>query len=118
MNFSVTRFKVRRLVGASRCVLAGALALTLFLFSLLATNGEFHSSLHHSGSAASGSCLLCLFVKGHVSFPETAAVTTTVFRKPFVSAPSVESVVLEGFTYLASPSRAPPVLPSPLPVVA
>ena len=113
----MTRFKVNRFVAAAR-VLAGALAAALLLFELLAANGGFHQALHHGGKAASDSCFLCLFVKGHVDLPQSVPVVTASVRSSFDPAPRMESIAMMDFTYLASPSRAPPALASLLSVVA
>jgi hypothetical protein len=114
---SVLRFKDNWFLAAAR-VLAGALAGALLLFELVAANGELHQALHHGGKAASDSCVLCLFAKGHVDSPEAAPVVTVSIRSSFDAAPRMESIAMVDFTYLASPSRAPPALPLLFSVVA
>ena len=113
---SLSRFTVNRFIAARAlaCVLAGA----LLVFELLAADSGFHQALHHSGKAASNSCALCVFAKGHVDVPQSVPVVTASVRSAFDPAPLLESIGLVDFTYLARPSRAPPALASLLSVVA
>jgi hypothetical protein len=113
----VSRFKINRFVAASRG-LAGVLAGALLLCELLATNGQFHQALHHGGKAVSNSCILCLFANGHVDLPPLMPVVTAHVLSSFDSALRMETIVLVDFSYLSSPSRAPPALASLPSVVA
>jgi hypothetical protein len=113
----VLRFRFKRFDAALRGV-AGLLAAALLLFSLLATDEEFHQALHGSGKGASNGCLLCVFAKGHADLPQSAPVFTAAVLSAFNAALLMESIALVDFTYLASPSRAPPALASPLLAVA
>jgi hypothetical protein len=110
-DYSVPRFKIKRVLSASKRVGAGALALALLLFSLLAANSQFHSALHRSGDALPGTCLLCLFAHGHVSFAQPEPVLTTVVQPAFDFTRWAQSIAIEGPKYLASLSRAPPAAP-------
>jgi hypothetical protein len=94
-------------------VLAGA----LLLFELVAANSELHQKLHHNGKATSNTCVVCLFAKGHVDSAESAPAFTAPVRIPLGLAPTMESIFLADFTYLSSPSRAPPAFSSLLSVV-
>jgi hypothetical protein len=113
----VSGFKVNWFVAAAR-VMAGALAAALLLFELLAANGAFHEALHQSGKAASDCCVLCLLAQGHVDSPDSVPVVTASVQPSFDLPPRMESIALLDFTFLASPSRAPPALASLLTVVA
>jgi len=113
----VSRFKSNRFVAAFRG-LAGVLAGALFLFELVASNGQFHQALHHNGQSASNGCVLCLFANGHVDLPPLMPVFTAPALSSFDSALRVETTVLVDFSYLGSPSRAPPALASFPSVVA
>jgi hypothetical protein len=113
----VSRLTVNRFAAAVR-VLACISALAVLLFGLLAAHSGFHQAMHHGGTADSSSCVLCLFANGHVDLPQSAPVISVSVRHLLDSAPVTESIVLAEFTYLASPSRALPALPSLLPVVA
>lgn len=112
---SVSRFKINRCFAAYR-VLSGLLAVALLLCELLAANGQFHQAMH-GGKASSNSCLLCLFAKGHVDSPRSVPFVTAPVQSTFESLPPMESIAVVDFTYLSSPSRAPPVFVSNLPVV-
>jgi hypothetical protein len=104
----VTHSKVKRAAVPSR-ILAGALAALLLVLGFLAADNDFHQSLH-SGKAASGTCVLCLFAKSQVHSSDLAPEAGRFVQCPFGALPRVESVVFLEFTYLASPGRAPPVL--------
>lgn len=116
LALNLTHFNVNRFVCAR--VLASALAAALLLLELLAGNNEFHNALHHNGNAASNNCVLCLFAKGHVDSPEPTPVLTPLVQPSFEPTPRQESIAFVDFTYLASPSRAPPASSSFLSVVA
>jgi len=88
------------------------------LFGLLATNGRFHQALHPSGKEASNSCALCLFANGQVDLPQAVPIVTAYVGPSFELTPRIESIAMVGLMYLASLSRAPPVLTSFLSVVA
>ncbi|HEV2209515.1 MAG TPA: hypothetical protein VG167_12120 [Verrucomicrobiae bacterium] len=105
----VTHAKVKQAAIPSR-ILAGVLAALLLVLGFLAADNDFHQSLHHSGKAASGTCVLCLFAKSQVHSPGLAPVAGRFVQCPFGALPRVESVVFLEFTYLASPGRAPPGL--------
>jgi hypothetical protein len=109
--------RVKRFVGACRG-LAAILAVALLLCELLATNGQIHGALHHNGKTASNTCVLCLFVKGMVDLPESEPVVNGPALIWFESMPRVESIFLADFSFLTSPSRAPPAVASFQPVVA
>jgi len=103
----VSRFKVIRFIAAARvlaCVLAGA----LLIFELLAANSEFHQALHHGGKAASNTCVVCLFAKGHADSPGL----TPVFTRPvaILLSPALRSELefLPWFDFVVSDGRAPP----------
>ena len=116
MLASVFRLKVKRLIAAR--VLATFLAAAVVSFGLLAANGALHRTLHQGGTADSGSCVLCLFAHGHADSPEAVLVTSAfVPTASDLPVPAVSAVKVD-FTYLLSPSRAPPVLADLLPVVA
>ena len=76
---------------------------------LLVANGGFHQALHQSGQAAPDNCILCLFVKGHVDLSQTMPVLAPPVLVTFDLPPQMQSIPLVDFSYLASPSRAPPV---------
>lgn len=117
LSTSVPRFKAIRSAVTTRvlaCVVAGA----LLLFELLAANGAFHQALHHSGRTAATTCVLCLFAKGQLDSSEPGPISTEPFLIPLCPEPTVETIVVTDFTYLSSPSRAPPVFSSLLSVVA
>jgi Protein of unknown function (DUF2946) len=111
-------FKAKWFVAAAARGLAGAFAVGLLLLELVAANGEFHQALHQSGQAAPDRCVLCLFVKGHVGLAQAAPVVTVSVQTAFEPPPRLESIPVVDFTYLASPSRAPPAFPSRLVAVA
>ena len=113
----VSRFKVNGFATAARG-LAGLLAGALLFIEILGANGGFHQSLHPNGTAASSSCLLCLFAKGQVDLPQSAPVATTYTQSLFETAPLRDSIALLEFTYLAAPCRAPPALALLLTAVA
>ncbi len=113
----MSRFKVKRLVAAAR-ILAGLLAGAVLVFELLAANGGFHQALHQEGKAGPGGCVLCLFANGQVDSPESLPVATGIVASSFQAAPLVESILPVDFTYLLSPSRAPPALQSDRSVLA
>lgn len=115
---SLSYLKASRFVAAAARGLAGVLAGGVLLLGLLAANSGFHQTLHHSGKAAADSCVLCLFAKGQVGLPQSAPVITTSVRSSFDLPPRMESIAMVDFTYLTSPSRAPPALASLLSVVA
>jgi len=117
LSSSVSRYIGKRLDPTLRG-LAAMLAAAVLLFSLLATNSGFHEALHHGDKAASNNCVLCLFAKGQVDQPLATPVVAAFAPAIFLSAPQVESVVLVDFSYLSSPSRAPPALASLLLAVA
>jgi len=115
---SLSDSKVNRFVAAATRGLAGVLAVALLLLGLLAVNGEFHEALHQTGKAASDNCVLCLFAKGQVDLPQSVPVVSAPVQ-PSSDLPTLrESIALVDFTYLASPSRAPPAFASLLSVVA
>lgn len=116
LKTGASRFRANRYIVASR-VLAGALAAALLVLELLASDQGFHQAFHHNGKPASNNCVLCLFAEGQVELPQSSPVTTTFVRAYFDPAPKTESITLVGFTYLASPSRAPPAPASSLPAV-
>ncbi|SPE54278.1 exported hypothetical protein [Verrucomicrobia bacterium] len=113
---SVSRLRVNWPVAAGRA-LAVTLAGALLLLALLAANGSFHQALHH-GKAASGNCVLCLFIKGHVDSPQSASLCRVSARCSLDPAPRMNFVAAVDFRYLVSPSRAPPLLGPLLSVVA
>ena len=88
------------------------------LFELLAANNVFHQALHHGGKAAANTCVLCLFAKGQVDSSEPGPVSVQPFLIPLNPEPPMESIVVADFTYLSSPSRAPPAFSLLLSVVA
>ena len=90
--------------------MSGLLAGAVLLFTLLSANGGFHDALHHTGKAAANSCVLCLFAKGQVDQPQTAPVLAGFVPAGFILTLRAESTVLVDFSYLSSPSRAPPAL--------
>ncbi len=92
--------------------------LALLLLGLLAANGGFHEALHHDGKAASDNCVLCLFAKGQVDAPQSVPVVAASVESSFDLPPRIEAGVLADFTYLTSPSRAPPAAVCLLSVVA
>jgi hypothetical protein len=92
--------------------------LGLLLLQLLTASGDFHQTQHRDGKATSPTCVLCLLANGHVDLPEVAPSITPAVRPLLDSAPRYESVAMADFSYLASPSRAPPAFSSPLSVVA
>jgi hypothetical protein len=104
-------FKVIRSIAAARA-LAGA----LLIFELLAANSEFHQALHHGTKAASTTCVVCLFAKGHADSPGLIPLFTHPVTILLGPALRMESIVVKDFTYLSFPSRAPPRF-SPLPSV-
>jgi Protein of unknown function (DUF2946) len=85
----------------------------VLLFGLLAASNAFHRAMHHGRTADSSSCVLCLFANGHVYLPQTAPAVSESVRVLLAVAPLTEPVVTVDFTYLISPSRAPPA-PAPL----
>jgi hypothetical protein len=97
--------------------MAGVLAATVLLLGIVAANGAFHQSLHQNGQASSGSCVLCLFVKGQVDLAQTLPSVPGWVSSSFESPPPLESIALVDFSYLVFPSRAPPALASLLTVV-
>jgi hypothetical protein len=111
----VSRFKINRCFAACRA-LGGLLAVALLFCELLAANGRFHQAMH-GGKASSNSCLLCLFAKSQVDSPRSAPIVAAPVLPSFESSPPMESIAVVDFTYLSSPSRAPPVFVSNLPVV-
>ena len=88
------------------------------MLGLLAADGGFHQALHQSGKATPDNCVLCLFVKGHIDLSQSVAVLAAPVRVSFEPPPVMESIALVDFSYLASPSRAPPALASLPAVVA
>jgi hypothetical protein len=64
--------------------------------------------MHHGGTADSNSCVLCLFANGHVDLPQTVPAVTAPVRWVLEAAPPARAIVTVDFTYLVSPSRAPP----------
>jgi len=105
----LSHFKANWFVAAARG-LAGVLAGALLLLGLLAVNNGFHQALHHSGKAAPDNCVLCLFAKGQVDLPQSVAIVPASVQSSFDLPPRMESIASVDFTYLASPSRAPPFL--------
>ena len=94
------------------------LAVTALCFALLAANSEFHQALHHGGTGRSNSCVLCLFAYGHVDSPQSPLALADFVPSFTDSAPPAKSIVTVEFTYLLSPSRAPPALAALLSAVA
>jgi hypothetical protein len=84
---------------------------------LLAASDGFHQAQHRDGKATSANCVLCLLANGHLDAPEAAPSITPALRPLIDSAPRCESIALVDFSYLTSPSRAPPAFSSPLSVV-
>jgi hypothetical protein len=113
----VSRIKVNRFVAACRGM-AGILAAVLLLCEFLATSDQVHGAFHHNGNTTSNSCALCLFVKGLVDVPQPAPFATQPILSSFDLVSHFESIALVDFTYLVSPSRAPPASASKSPVVA
>src|SRR5581483_1226387 len=74
LALSVSPNRVNRLVAAR--ALAALMAGALLVFTWLATSGRFHQAFHCGGTPTSSTCILCLFVKGHLdaapSVPFTA----------------------------------------------
>ena|SRR5208282_2558348 len=114
----LSHFKANWFVAVATCGVAGVLAGALLLLGLLAVNNGFHQALHHSGKAAPDNCVLCLFAKGQVDLPQSVPVVPASFQSSFDLPPRMESIASVDFTYLASPSRAPPVFVSLRSVVA
>jgi len=92
--------------------------LGLLLLQLLTASSDFHQAQHRDGKATSATCILCLLANGHVDLPEAAQSLTPDARPVMDSEPRHESIALVDFSYLSSPSRAPPAFSSPLSVVA
>ncbi len=107
LTAGVSRFKANRLTTVAR-VLAGAMAVAVLLLELLAANGGFHEALHSGGKAVPGSCVLCLFAAGQAESPGMAPAAASPAAS-VLAAPVRESIAAVDITYLASPSRAPPV---------
>jgi hypothetical protein len=108
--------KAIRCAAAARvlaCVLAGA----LLLFEVLAANGEFHRSFHNEGKAASNACLLCLFAKGQVDSCDIGPILAAPVRISLTRVLLTEPALFVDFSYLSSPSRAPPAFSALLSVV-
>ncbi len=99
-------------------MLSGALAGALLLLTVLAANGKFHQALHLKGKSASDNCVLCLFAKGQVDLPQSIAEAPATVAPLVTMRLRLESIVLVDFTYLSSPSRAPPALDSSSTVMA
>ena len=108
---SLLPLRANPFVAAARS-LVGVLAAAILLCELLAANSGFHQALHRSGKAASDSCVLCLFAKGQVDLPQSVLTVPESVRSSFDLTPRMESVALPDFTYLVSPSRAPPAFAS------
>jgi hypothetical protein len=106
----VFRLTVKRFVAAAR-LLAGVMAVTIFLVEMLCVDGEFHRSLHHSSTGGTSSCVLCLFVHGQVNLSDTTPIAPGAIHFPFQAAPRIESVAMPDLSYLASLGRAPPSTP-------
>jgi hypothetical protein len=113
---TVPRVKVNRFVAAR--ILGVVLAGALLVFELLASSSGFHQALHHSGKAASSSCVLCVFAKGQLDLPQSVPVVTASIQSSLALAPRMDSIAFRDFPYLTCPSRAPPALPSLLSVEA
>jgi hypothetical protein len=114
MGFGVSPFDANRLVAAAR-ILAGVMAGAVLLLEVLAADGGFHQALHSGGKAVPGGCVLCLLAAGQAEAPGFApAVASPVWSSLAVCVRA--PVVGVDVTYLASPSRAPPVF-SLLPAV-
>ena len=113
---SVSRNKIKRIIGAARtlvCVLAGV----MLVFELLAANTEFHRALHKSGTASADTCVLCQFANGQVDSPPPALTLASPVRLVTELEPRVDFCSLSDFEYLSSPSRAPPASSTSLSVV-
>ena len=114
----MARRKPKRFLSAATPVLAGLLAGLLLLFGLLAASEQLHRAFHPNGKDGANPCLACLLIKGQVKSADPVAVVAAAVIVLFQAAPKAQTAVLPDFTYLASPSRAPPALASLLPVVA
>jgi hypothetical protein len=87
----------------------GALLAGLLLVSgLLSVSHSLHQSLHHDGDGVHHFCLVCLFAKGQVSVAEVASGFTFVFLARLCGIQANNTVLLPGFDYSLSLSRAPP----------
>jgi hypothetical protein len=106
---------VKRLVAAR--ALAGLMAGALFVFTFLATSGQFHRAFHCDGKRASSTCILCLFAKGQLDVSQAVPVFTPFIQASFDSAPWIKSISLVDSRYFLSPPRAPPALISLLTVL-
>lgn len=114
----MARRKARSFLSAATPVLAGLLAGLVLLFGLLAASDQLHRTFHHNGNDAANPCLVCLLIKGQVKSSDPVPVVAACVTVLFQAAPQAQTAVSPDFTYLASPSRAPPAPASLLPVVA
>jgi hypothetical protein len=108
--------RVKRLVATR--ALAGLMAGALFVFTLLATSGQFHLAFHCDGKPASSSCIICLFAKGQLDVAPAVPIFTPFIQVSFDSVPRIESITLVDSRYSVSPPRAPPAPISLLTVLA
>ncbi|HVV02473.1 MAG TPA: hypothetical protein VHH88_13985 [Verrucomicrobiae bacterium] len=104
----MTQFTAKQFLAFARRF-AGLMAVLVFALQLLAVDGEFHRSLHHEGKAKTTSCVLCLFVHGQVHLADAAPIAPAPVHSPFALTLRTESVAMPDTSYLAFPSRAPPV---------
>ena len=95
---------------ALKRAMAGLLAGWVLFAAILSSSPSLHQRFHHDSSTSSQGCVLCLLATGQIDAPASAPVLTAPVRSTLDPRSRREFLVLVGFTYLASSSRAPPAL--------
>src|ERR1041385_7023729 len=82
------------------------LAVLLLLLSVLSASDLLHRYFHHPERQGGGACAVCLLLKGHLESPAFAP-ALPISRPQRVNAPLCADLI-QRFTFLSAPSRAPP----------
>lgn len=113
---TVPHRKIHPILTAARPIFAALLAGLMLLLSLLTANDCLHRALYHSGKQANAPCFICLLHKGHVDSSTPAPVIVGP-RAAYCWVMQAGPVFTLDVTYLLAPSRAPPAVVTPLPVL-